>query len=149
VSYCQQNAIQFVIVSSGLDFYIDAVLAHIGITDLEMYCGRAVFGNDGVSVYYTSPEGIKINEGFKYQYLNCLKKRGSPVIYIGDGLSDFQAAREASYVFATGHLLELLRAESVPCSRFIDFHDLARQLQRLPCLMSELDDVYDVSPSPQ
>jgi len=131
VEYCHESAIPFVIVSSGLDFYIEPVLAQVGMPDLELHCGRTSFGKNGIAVSYTDPEGNIVNEGFKNSYLTWLKKRGKNIIYIGDGLSDLEAARHANYVFATGHLLRLLRAESVLCNGFSDFYDLLRQVRFL------------------
>ena len=128
VRYCRENTIPFVIVSSGLDFYIETVLARIGMSDLELHCGRTSFGKDGIAVSYYGPEGGVIGRGFKRKCLTWLKKRDKNVIYIGDGLSDLEAARQAGHVFATGHLLRLLRAESVPCSVFDDFHHLLHQI---------------------
>ena len=130
-SYCRDTDIPFVIVSSGLDFYIETVLTKIGMRDLELHCGQTAFGKDGIVVSYTDPEGNIINEGFKKKYLNWLKKRDSRVIYIGDGLSDLEAARNADYVFATDHLLRLLSTDSVACSAFSDFYDLLHQIRRL------------------
>jgi len=131
VRYCQDSAIPFVIVSSGLDFYIEPVLAQIGMTDLELHCGQTSFGRNGIAVSYMDLEGNIVNEGFKYKCLTWLKKRDKDVIYIGDGLSDLEAARQADHIFATDHLLKLLRAQSIPCSSFSDFHDLLRQLRLL------------------
>lgn len=124
IHYCQQKAIQFVIVSSGLDFYIETVLAQIGLSHLEVYCGRTVFTEDGITVSYTDPQGKAIDRGFKTVYLDWLRKRAPSLIYIGDGLSDLAPARRADHVFATGHLARLLRAEAVAYHSFADFHDL-------------------------
>jgi 2-hydroxy-3-keto-5-methylthiopentenyl-1-phosphate phosphatase len=131
VRYCQKSAIPFVIVSSGLDFYIEPVLAQIGMPDLELHCGRASFGKDGITITYTDQEGNIVNEGFKYKCLTWLKKRGKDIIYIGDGLSDLEAARHADHVFATGHLLDLFNSEPVVCNGFSDFRDLLRQVRLL------------------
>jgi len=131
VSYCRESAIPFVIVSSGLDFYIKPVLAQIGMPDLELYCGQTSFNGDGINVSYCDPEGNIINEGFKKEYLTWLKKRGKNIIYIGDGLSDLDAARQADHVFATGHLLGLLSSESIVCSGFSDFCDLLHRVRLL------------------
>ena len=56
IKYCRDSAIQFVIVSSGLDFYIEPVLAQIGIPDLELHCGQTSFGKDGIVVTYYDPK---------------------------------------------------------------------------------------------
>jgi 2-hydroxy-3-keto-5-methylthiopentenyl-1-phosphate phosphatase len=128
VRHCQESAIPFVIVSSGLDFYIEPVLAEIGMPDLELHCGRTSFGRDGIDVSYYDPEGNIINHGFKKKYLTWLKKRGGNIIYLGDGLSDLEAACQADYVFATDHLLDLLDTQSIACSAFSDFFDLLHQV---------------------
>jgi len=131
VRYCQESAILFVIVSSGLDFYIEPVLTEIGMPDLELHCGRASFGRNGVDVSYYDTEGNIVSEGFKKKYLTWLRKRGKNIIYIGDGLSDLEAARQADHIFATGHLLDLLSSAPVICNRFSDFYDLLRQVRLL------------------
>jgi len=131
VRYCQENAIHFAIVSSGLDFYIEPVLASIGMPDLELHCGRTSFGKDGIDVSYYDPEDNIINKGFKRKHLSLLKKRDNNVVYIGDGLSDLEAARQADHVFATGQLLDLLDTQSIACSAFSDFYDLLHQIRLL------------------
>ncbi len=131
VRYCQESAIPFVIVSSGLDFYIEPVLVEIGMPDLELHCGQTSFSRDGIDVSYYDPEGNIINQGFKKKYLTWLKKRGKNIIYLGDGLSDLEAASQADHVFATGHLLDLLDTQSIACSAFSDFFDLVRQIRLL------------------
>ncbi len=131
VRYCQESAILFVIVSSGLDFYIEPVLKEIGIPSLELHCGRASFDRNGIDVSYYDPEGNIVSEGFKKKYLTWLRKRDKNTIYIGDGLSDLEAARQADHIFATGHLLDLLSSAPVICNRFSDFYDLLRQVRLL------------------
>ncbi len=131
VRYCQESAIPFAIVSSGLDFYIEPVLAEIGMPDLELHCGRTSFSSDGIDVVYYDPVGNIVSEGFKRKYLTWLKERGTNIIYLGDGLSDLEAACQADHVFATGHLLELLSTHSIACSAFSDFYDLQRQVRLL------------------
>ncbi len=131
IRYCQESSIPFAIVSSGLDFYIEPVLAEIGMPDLELHCGRTSFSRDGIGVSYYDPKGNIINHGFKKKYLTWLKKRGENTIYLGDGLSDLEAARQADYVFATGHLLDLLDTHSIEHSAFSDFYDLQRQVRLL------------------
>ncbi len=131
VSYCRESAIPFVIVSSGLDFYIEPVLLEIGMLDLELHCGQTSFGKNGIDVSYYDPGGNIIDQGFKKKYLTWLKKRGTKTIYLGDGLSDLEAARQADYVFAIGHLLDLLDTQSIACSSFSDFFDLLHRVRSL------------------
>ncbi|MCK4273812.1 MAG: hypothetical protein KAW90_02885, partial [Dehalococcoidales bacterium] len=75
--------------------------------------------------------GNIIEYGFKISHMNWLKKRDNRIIYIGDGLSDLEAARNANYVFATGHLVTLLKEEHVSWSYFTDFNDIRNKLTLL------------------
>jgi len=131
VRYCQKSDIHFAIVSSGLDFYIEPVLAEIGMLDLELHCGQTTFSHNGIDVSYYDPEGNIISEGFKKKYLTWIKKRSTNIIYLGDGLSDLEAACQADYVFATGRLLDLLSTYSIERSSFSDFYDLQCQIRLL------------------
>lgn len=128
VSHCRASGTPLAIVSSGLDFYIETVLTEIDIPDLEWHCGRTSFTRDGIMVSYHDPEGNIINQGFKKRYLAWLKKRGNNLVYIGDGLSDLEAASAADCVFATGHLDTLLNTSSVRHHTFSNFHDISETL---------------------
>jgi len=131
VRYCQESAIPFAIVSSGLDFYIEPVLVEIGMPDLELHCGQTSFGKDGIMVSYYDPEGNIINQGFKRKHMSSLKKRDANVVYIGDGLSDLEAACQADHVFATCHLSKLLSLESVLYYPFSNFQDVLHRVKLL------------------
>lgn len=137
VNRCLTAGIRFVIVSSGLDFYIKAVLGNIGAPELEVYCAQTSFTGDGIVVTYLDPEGKTVERGFKEGYLAWLRKQDNPLIYIGDSLSDFDAALAADYVFAVncGRLHRLLSVNSVSHYTFTDFNDIwpqVRQIGELP-----------------
>ena len=128
---CEAKGNLLVIVSSGLDFYIETVLSEIGMPNIELYCGKTEFTEKGIMVSYTDEEGNTIEDGFKIACMNWLKKRDNPIIYIGDGLSDLEAARSANYVFATGHLAKLLEEEYISWSSFDNFIDISNKLTLL------------------
>lgn len=129
--HCREDEVGLVIVSSGLDFYIEAALDKIGTLDLELHCARTVFGEKGIIVSYLDPGGSIVEEGFKKKWLSWLKRQSDLITYIGDGLSDLEAACAADRVFATGHLHELLDAASITHHTFSDFHDILRQMRYL------------------
>ena len=131
VGYCRDTDIPLVIVSSGLDFYIEPVLHEMGVPNLELHCGQTSFGKDGVAISYHDAAGNVLTEGFKKYYSTWLKQRGQNLVYLGDGLSDLAAACQADHVFAIGQLPGLLDAKSVPYHTFVDFYDLVRQLPHL------------------
>lgn len=131
VSECNANGNRLVIVSSGLDFYIHVVLNQLGMSDMELYCGETDFNDKGITVSYADQKRNNIERDFKLGYLNWLKQCGDTVVYIGDGLSDFEAAINADYVFATDYLATLLKEEHVPWSFFDNFIDIRNKLKLL------------------
>jgi len=131
IAACEAKGNHLVIVSSGLDFYIEPVLRELGISDTELYCGKTEFNENGITVNYADQKGNTIECGFKISYMNWLKGLDRSIVYIGDGLSDIEAARNADYVFATGHLAMLLREEHVSWSYFDNFIDIRNKLTLL------------------
>ena len=124
VIYCRNRDVPFVIVSSGLDLYIEAILASIGMLDLEYHCGRAFPGLHGYNVSYTDPNGNIIYEGLKLKFLRDFRQRDNEITFIGDGLSDLEAAKEADHIFATGHLHSLLHSSSIGHYPFANFFEI-------------------------
>ena len=137
VDYCKANGIRFVVVSSGLDFYIKTVLSNVNAPTLELYCGQTSFGKNGIAVTYYDPEGNRIGSGFKDSYLAWLRNSGEPVVYIGDGLSDFDAACTAEYVFAVEPLHTMLSNATIQHYTFSDFNDIRKQMGSFPELLQQ------------
>ena len=131
VEHCRAAGMGFAIVSSGLDFYIEAALKSIGAPELELHCARTSFGEDGILVTYLDPQGNVIDDGFKKRYLTWFKGRNEPVVYIGDGLSDFEAASAADHVFALDHLHRLLGSAGMPHYTFADFSHIWHEMRQL------------------
>ncbi len=82
-------------------------------------------------VSYADQKRNTIKQGFKISNLNWLKQRDKTIVYIGDGLSDLEAASHAHYVFATGHLATLLTEEHISWSSFDNFFDISSKLTLL------------------
>ncbi len=131
VSFCQAQDISLVIVSSGLDLYIEPILSRFGLTNVEHYTGNASLNHGSVTVEYKDPRGQPIQEGFKMAYFNLLKQRGRPIVYIGDSMSDIVPATKSNYILARGVLENQLRARGVPFFPFDDFNDVIKRLESL------------------
>jgi 2-hydroxy-3-keto-5-methylthiopentenyl-1-phosphate phosphatase len=131
VSYCRQRGFRFVIVSNGLDFYIEEILRAEGLGALEVFASRTTFGPEGLEVDYVGPEGELLNDGFKRAHVDFYRSKGYQVVYIGDGLSDVAPASECDHIFAIDDLLSQCRQRDLGCTPFQDFHDVMRGLDRL------------------
>ena len=61
--------------------------------------------------------------------MRTLRQPGTTAVLIGDGASDFCAAREeADFVFAKGALLDFCREQALPHMAYTDFYDVKRVL---------------------
>jgi 2-hydroxy-3-keto-5-methylthiopentenyl-1-phosphate phosphatase len=131
---CKQRGLEFVIVSNGLDFYIEAILADIGVDGIKVFSARTRFVPDGIEACYLGPDGKLVEDSFKDVHLRLFKKQGYQVIYAGNGISDAAPARKACHVFATGDLLNQLRKRNIDCTPFEDLNDIARCLEEISCI---------------
>ncbi len=132
LDYCERRGFKFVIVSNGVDFYIETILEDRGIRGVKVYAARSQFSPEGVKVNYLGPDGTILESGFKEAYTGLLKKKGYSVAYVGNGVSDIYPARQSSHVFATGDLLKLCRETKLKCAPFHDLNDVVRGLEAIP-----------------
>ncbi len=133
VDYCRREGMKVVVVSSSVDVYIRPVLQRLGLRNLELHAGRALFTAKGIALEYTDPSGAELQEGFKLAWFRHMKGLGQPVVYVGDSESDLAPALEADHVLARSELKERLQSAGVPHTAFDDFHDVltyVRGLQR-------------------
>ena len=129
IDYFRRNSFHFVIVSNGLDFYINAILRDLGILDVEIYAAQTYFYPEGIKIQYIGPDGMPIDDKFKEAYVHSFLRRGYRTIYIGDGTSDVTPASHCDYIFATGELFTHCRKTNIDCIPFTDFRDIVRSLE--------------------
>ncbi len=128
---CHHKGFRFVIVSNGLDFYIETILQDQGINGVEVHAAEARFNPKGIEARYVGPEGNVLQDGFKDAYTRLFLGQGYRVIYIGDGYSDFEAAKLAYKVYAIDSLLSYCKQANLGCATFRDLSDIAREIELL------------------
>jgi len=131
VAYCRGEGVQFIIVSNGLDFYINTILTDIGLENIEVFAAQAQFAYGGIEVKYIGPEGVHLDSNFKDTFTRLFLTKGYRVIYVGNGLSDLSPAKYAHRVFACDELLNLCKQTELNCIPFADLNDVVRGLKRL------------------
>ncbi len=132
LSYCSKRGFKFVIISNGLDFYIEAILRDIGVENIEVFAAQTQFRPEGLEVRYIGPDGSKLEDSFKETHTKLFLSRGYRVIYVGNGISDSFPARQSHHVFATGDLLDFYKGKELNCTPFDDLNDVVRGLELLP-----------------
>ncbi|MFC2022411.1 MtnX-like HAD-IB family phosphatase [Chloroflexota bacterium] len=129
VACCRRKGFRFVIVSNGLDFYIQEILRDIGMAGIEVFAAQTRFHPEGLKVQYVGPDGSHLDSDFKVAYVNSFLGEGYRIIYAGNGTSDILPARQCHYVFATGNLLAYCKQASLGCTPFTDLNEVVRVLE--------------------
>ncbi|MBI2855588.1 MAG: MtnX-like HAD-IB family phosphatase [Chloroflexi bacterium] len=133
VSHCREQDIPLTVVSGGLGFYIQAILAHHGLAGIPVVSGHADFTNGNrVRMDWDSGTVVCDLTGVCkcYYVLECASN-GYKVGFIGDGSSDTCTADKADYVFARSRLQAHCEANGIPFFPFNDFHDVLSRLRAL------------------
>ncbi|MFC1951516.1 HAD-IB family phosphatase [Chloroflexota bacterium] len=131
LSYCHRWGFQFVIVSNGLDFYIERILRDIGMESIKAFAAQAQFCPEGIQVKYIGPGGRQLQDGFKEAYVKSFLRRGDRVIYVGNGSSDLLPAKLAHHIFATDNLIDSCKEINLNCIPFVDLNDVVKGLELL------------------
>jgi 2-hydroxy-3-keto-5-methylthiopentenyl-1-phosphate phosphatase len=125
---CARAGRPFLIVSAGLDAYIEPVVAALPAPlrhHLEVRANRADCSPDGMTVAFHGPDcgfcgackGLVVEE---------LQRAGHEVVVLGDGAGDRCAARAADFVFARAgsSLVRWCEEQGVPHRVFTTFHEV-------------------------
>lgn len=144
VAFCKTNDVHMIIITNGLQFYVDSVLNHAGLEPLPS-CAVGVEGLPG-QLQYQYPYDTETC----WEWGNCKcrivreSSRDGAVktVMIGDGYSDYCAARLADAAFARASMREHCDAGGVAYIPFEDFHDV------LAAFRAGIPGVWEVNPAP-
>ena len=129
IGYLRKKSHPLEIISGGFDLYVDLFLGRMGLADAKRYCARAVPTGRGLLITYPFLDGAPLEE-FKASRVRHFSGGGFRTLYVGDGQSDFEAAKIADVVFARGTLMELLKRDGRPARRFENFVQLLDWMRR-------------------
>ena len=124
-AYCQENGIPFAIVSQGLDFYIEALLAKEGHTQVPVYAVNTSFSGQGIAYEYLHTRAGQEKQGnSKGLVVEQFQQQGYHIFYAGDGMSDFEAATLVDVLYAHRTLAQECMRSNIPFHPFNDFQDM-------------------------
>ena len=130
--YCRDRGVEVVILSDGLDFYIDLLLEKYGLKHLPSFANHLEFHGDRLIPGFPYFEmGCRQCGNCKGYHVRRYQRQGRTVIYIGDGFSDRCGVREADHVLAKGDLLRYCQEQGIACRPFEDFQDILKEVRAL------------------
>jgi 2,3-diketo-5-methylthio-1-phosphopentane phosphatase len=130
--FARRRGIEVVVLSDGLDFYVEQMLSRHGCGSIEFYSNRLSIEGKTLRVEFpwynlrdcTECGCCKTHHLFRY------RRRGYFIVYVGNGLSDRCPSENADLVFAKGELLAHCRAQHIDCIEFRNFRDVEREVLR-------------------
>ena len=124
VDFCRSSAVNFMVVSDGMDYAIRRILRRHGLGDLPLAANKLLFGQEG-TYRLEFPFGDPLcGSGIcKCRVAGVERQR---ILLIGDGRSDRCLAARASFVLAKygRDLLEFCLNGSIPCLAYENFCDI-------------------------
>ena len=131
VRYCQEASLELVVLSGGLDFYIEALLPRTDPMP-EVYSLRSQYTASGweIALPWEEPSEEEKLE-FKEAVVQRYRRLGRQIWFIGNGNSDRGAATVADRVWAVEPLLSYCREHGIDATPFDTFHDIIRDLEVL------------------
>ena len=126
VNYCREHAISIEVASSGIRFYIDAVLEKAGVTGLPIASPSHAFDAQGrgLVTFENSLRDCGITAMCKCERVWQQRRLGRTVLFVGDGSSDYCAALQADHVVARHRLADYCTRENVPFTPFEHFDEV-------------------------
>lgn len=131
IAYSRANKVPLAVASAGLDFAILHLLRMKGWDRLvRLYAPKAESTPEGIK--FTFPRlRDKTSLSLKDDLVRYYKAKGRKVAYVGDGIWDIHALKEADYQFAIkgSRLAGLCRQQNIPAREIYDFQEMAMSLQ--------------------
>ncbi len=126
VEYCRKHRLHLVLASAGMDFVIKHILDQEGWLGLVgIYAPKAEVTANGIQFDFPALfDQSSVN--FKDDLVRHYRKQGMKVIYVGDGLTDYGAAKIADFAFAImrSKLAKLLEHSAIPHREINDFEEV-------------------------
>lgn len=131
LSFAKSNEIDFVIVSGGIDFFVQPILQEL-LTDEAIYCNGSDFSEETVRIEWPHTCDAACNNQCgccKTSIARKLKQDGDIIIAIGDSVTDFELAKQADHVYARDYLITLCKQHGIAYTPFETFYDIVDHLQ--------------------
>jgi len=132
IALVRQNGWKMQVLSGGLIRFAGALWRQWGYGDIPLFANDHYRnGEGGIEVIEADVPRLKEHcNHCKRWHIEEAIKRGSEVVYIGDGLTDFCPAEAAHRRYAKGHLLEHLQKKGLEVYAFNDLQEVAEDLKK-------------------
>lgn len=132
VEYCDVNNFEIMILSDGLDYYINKFLKREGLHHIKAYTNKLTFDGDILIPQFPhTDEECKQCANCKRNHIINHSSDDDYTVYIGDGYSDACPVQYCDFIFAKKSLLKFCEVNRISFSPFKNFNDVRRKLEEL------------------
>lgn len=130
LDFTRKRGMEIVIVSDGLDYYIEKMLLRHGAGDVEFFANQLEIIDHTLHVDFPYYDLMDCTDcgNCKRHHLEKFKSVGYYIVYVGNGLSDRCPAEYADLVFAKGDLLTYCLEQGIEYVQFENFRDVEREM---------------------
>ena len=116
----QKNNIDFLIVSDGLDYFINRILQKNNIKNVKIISNHAEFIGEKFVINFPnkSSKCLKKSGTCKCSVIKKLRDDYREIYYIGDGKSDECVSNKVDYLFAKNGLLNYCKKMNIDCIEY-------------------------------
>ncbi len=129
---CRSNNTPLVVLSDGLDLYINLMLKKHGLGHIPIHSNAGRLENGGIRVEFPYALGACGRcgncKGERIAEYRAAKGKECRVVFVGDGLSDTCAASGADLLFAKKDLKQYCVEQNIGYFGYDTFDDVASQL---------------------
>jgi len=114
------------VVSDGIGFHVERMLARLDLRDLPVATNVSVLGEGGAGVTFPYGHPTCLACGTcKRERIRAHRDAGHAVVFVGDGPSDRYAAHHADVIFAKSSLAAWCEVENIPYEPWERISDVA------------------------
>ena len=127
----EKMGIPVVILSDGLDYFINKILEKNGIDFVNVITNHAYFDDRGKFIIeFPNDSRHCTNDAgtCKCKVVKNLKKLYKKVVYAGDGASDFCVSKEPDVVYAKAGLAEYCRQNAIEYTPYKTYSDISKSI---------------------
>jgi 2-hydroxy-3-keto-5-methylthiopentenyl-1-phosphate phosphatase len=132
LDFLNENNIPFVVLSGGIDFYIEPLLEPYKNKILKIYSNKAHFDKDFIEVgfIYKCDNICKRHCGVCKPYIMERDFKNYYRYFAGDGITDIYAVEFSNEIFATSSLKNYLKKNNIKFYKFENFYDIMEVLNK-------------------
>jgi 2-hydroxy-3-keto-5-methylthiopentenyl-1-phosphate phosphatase len=131
LKFCQENSIPVLVVSDGLDFYIEEIFRRNQIDGVPFVSNHVIFADSTIKLEFPYESSCTKCANCKAFHILTNSADDEAIVYIGNGFSDRCAVEYSDVVFAKGDLLKYCEQKNITYYPFETFHDVLKKFVKL------------------